>query len=66
MMQFDKQSVHDIIYRFEIVVVMPDASEKYYQYEGRSYESYLIKIREAQIQIENLYQRVARPEVTEF
>lgn len=67
-MQFDqhKQKVHDIVYRFEIAIIMPDLEEKYYQYEGTSYETYLRKIREAHVQIENLYQKVARPEVVEF
>lgn len=68
MMQFDqyKQKAHDIIYRFEIVVVMPDTEDKYYQYEGTSYETYLRKIREAHQQIQNIYELVERPEVTEF
>ena len=67
MMQFDsKLAAHEIIYSFRFVVVLPDAEEVVYEYEGNSYFTYLTKMREAHQVIENLYQKIERPEVTEF
>lgn len=67
MMQFDnKLVVRDIVYSFRFVVVLPDLDEVVFAHESNHYTTYLTKMREAHIQIENLYQRLERPEVTEF
>ena len=66
MMQFDKQNILGVIYTFKVEIQLPGGTSKYHQYEGRSYETFLIKLREAQTQIDNLYQIIERPEVTEF
>jgi hypothetical protein len=66
MMQFDKRDIHSIKYTFRIVVTLPDLSEEVFDYDGESYETYLDKIREARVKIENLYNVFERREVTEF
>lgn len=66
MMSFDKRDVRSIKYTFRIVVTLPDLSEEEFTYEGESYESYLDKIREARVKIENLYNVFERRDVTEF
>ena len=66
MMQFDKQKILGVIYTFKAEIQLPDGTSKCHQYEGKSYETFLIKLREAQTQIDNLYQIIERTEVTEF
>ena len=66
MMQFDKQKAHSVTYSFTFTVVLPDLEEKVYTYTGDSYEQYLNQMRQAQQQIEYLYELIERPEVTEF
>ena len=65
-MQFDKEKIIGLVYRLEVEVQMPDGTSRYIQYEGKSYETCLTKLREANQQVENLYQMVERPEVVEF
>jgi len=67
MMQFDTRlAAHYIIYSFRFVVVLQDSENVVFEYEGNSYFTYLTKMREAHQVIENLYQKIERPEVTEF
>jgi hypothetical protein len=67
MMLFDKRlAARDIVYSFRFVVVLPDLEEVVFAHESNHYTTYLTKMREAHIQIENLYQKLERPEVTEF
>lgn len=66
-MQFDTRlAAHEIIYSFRFTVILPDSENVVFEYEGNSYFTYLTKMREAHQVIENLYQKIERPEVTEF
>ena len=69
MMQFDpfkRQPIFEIEYALQVTVTLENSEQVVYECNTRSHTQFLTELREIQTIVENLYELIPRPEVTEF
>jgi len=68
-MQFDpfkRQPIYEIEYALQVTVTLENGGQVVHECNTHSHIQFLTKLREIQTTVENLYELIPRPEVTEF